>query len=83
LQWLSSVSGVFFKFRKYVLIVSSFFRRMLQLLYLDVSKTDRVLHLSSSPSVALSRCVLLLAPAGHLYDAVAGFFQIEGAAERS
>jgi hypothetical protein len=45
---------VFFQlFQKHVLFT---FRRMLQLLYLDVSKTYQVLHLSSSPSTALSRC---------------------------
>jgi len=47
----------------HVLNVSSVFRRMLQVLYLDVSKVDRVLHVprfllprlgvSSSPSAAL------------------------------
>jgi hypothetical protein len=36
---------------------------MLQLLYLDVSKLDQVLHPSSPPSAASSRCVLLPAPA--------------------
>jgi hypothetical protein len=56
--------------------VSTAFRRMLQLLYLDVSKVDRVLHLSSPPSATLS----LPAPAGHPYDAAAGSFRIGGAA---
>jgi len=37
--------------------VSSIFRRMLQVLYLDVSKEDRVLHLPS--------LLLLPAPVGH------------------
>ena len=50
-------------FQMHVLNVSSVFRRMLQVLYLDVSKVDRVLHVprfllprlgvSSSPSAAL------------------------------
>jgi hypothetical protein len=43
-----SVFQVFFKyFRSVFLSVSTTFRRMLKLLYLDVSKVDRVLHLSS------------------------------------
>jgi hypothetical protein len=67
---------VFFQvFQKHVSSVSSVFRRMLQLLYLDVSKANRVLHLSS-PSVASSRCVLLPAQARHPYDATAGSFQM-------
>jgi hypothetical protein len=46
LQWFSSVSGVFFKcFQTHISSVSSFFRRMLQVLHLDVSKVDRVLHI--------------------------------------
>jgi hypothetical protein len=46
-------SGVFFQvFQKHILSVSTAFRHMLQLLYLDVSKVDWVLHLSSPPSVA-------------------------------
>jgi hypothetical protein len=50
------VLGVFSQvFQKHVLIVSTAFTRMLQLLYLDVSKVDRVLHLSSAPSAALSQ----------------------------
>jgi hypothetical protein len=58
-------SYVFFQmFQKHVSSVSSAFRRMLQLLYLDVSKADWVLHLSSSPFAASSRCVLLPAQAG-------------------
>ena len=32
-------------FQTHVLSVSSIFRRMLQVLYLDVSKVDRVLHM--------------------------------------
>jgi hypothetical protein len=42
-------------------------RRMLQVLYLDVSKVDRVLHLApSSPLAALPRCLhLLSSPARH------------------
>jgi hypothetical protein len=39
-------------FQKHILSVSTAFRHMLQLLYLDVSKVDWVLHLSSPPSVA-------------------------------
>ena len=38
---------VFQVFHKHVSSVSTAFRRMLQPLYLDVSKVDRVLHLSS------------------------------------
>ena len=34
-------------FRMYVSSISSAFRRMLQVLYLDVSKVDRLLHLPS------------------------------------
>ena len=56
---------VFFQvFQKHVSSLSSAFRHMLQLLYFGVSKADRVLHLSSSPSAASSRCVLLPALAG-------------------
>jgi hypothetical protein len=33
-----------------------------------------VLHLSSSPSAASRRCVLLSAPVGHPYDATTGSF---------
>jgi hypothetical protein len=36
------------------------------ILHLDVLKVDRVLHISFSPSVVLPRCLLLLAPVGHL-----------------
>jgi hypothetical protein len=43
---------------------------------LDISKVDQVLHLSSPLSAASS----LPALARHPYDAVAGSFQIEGAA---
>jgi hypothetical protein len=39
-----------------------------------------VLYLSSSPFPASSRCLLLPAPAGHPYNAVAGSFWIRGAA---
>jgi hypothetical protein len=40
------ISGVFFKcFQKHVSSVSSIVERMLQVLYLDVSKVDRVLHI--------------------------------------
>ena len=56
--------------------VSTAFRHMLQLLYLDVSKIDRVLHLSS-PSAASSRCVLLPTSVGHAYDAAAGPSELE------
>jgi hypothetical protein len=49
-------------------------------LYLDVLKTDQVLHLSSLPSATSSRCVLLPAPAEHQYYATAGSFRIGGAA---
>jgi len=45
---------------------------MLQLLYLDVPKVDQVLHLPYPPSAATSRSILLLALAGHPYDAMAG-----------
>jgi hypothetical protein len=71
---------VFFQvFQKQVLSVRSAFICILQLLYLDVSKADRVLYLFSLPSTTSSRCVLLPAPAGHLYDAAAGSFRIGGA----
>jgi hypothetical protein len=42
-------------------------RRMLQVLHLDISKIDRMLHLSSSSSAASPRylLLLLLAPVGH------------------
>jgi len=36
------------------------FRRILQVLHLDVSKVDRVLQLSPHFSVALHRCLFLL-----------------------
>ena len=47
--------------------VSSVLRRMLQVLHLDVSKLDRVLHLAlSSPLTASPRCLHLLSvSAGH------------------
>ena len=45
-------------FHMHVSSVSSAFRHMLQMLYLDASKADQVLHLSCSPSVASSQCVL-------------------------
>jgi hypothetical protein len=65
----------FFKcFRSVFPSVSSAFRRMLQLLYLDVSEADRVLHLSSPPSAASSRCVLLPMPIGHPYGVAARSF---------
>ena len=70
-----NVFQVFFQvFQKHVSSVSTTFRRMLQLLYLDVSKVDRVLHLSSPSSAASS----LPAPAGHLDDARARAFRIGG-----
>jgi hypothetical protein len=54
------VFHVFFQvFQTHVLNVSSVFIRILQVLYLDVSKVDRVLHLSS-PSAASPRCLLFL-----------------------
>jgi hypothetical protein len=47
--WLQWFSSVFFKvFKKHVSSVSTAFRRILQLLYFDVSKVNRVLHLFSS-----------------------------------
>jgi hypothetical protein len=47
LQWFSSVFHVFLQvFKVHVSSVSSTFRRMLQVSHLDVSKVDRVLHLS-------------------------------------
>jgi hypothetical protein len=55
------------------------FRRILQMLYFDVSKVDRVLHLSSQPSAASS----LPASAGLPHDAAAGSFRIGGAAHSS
>jgi hypothetical protein len=65
---LRMVAMVFQVFQKYVSSVLTTFRRMLQLLYLNVSKVDRVLHLSTPPSAASS----LPTPAGHPYDAAAG-----------
>ena len=62
--------------REHVSSVSTVFRRMLQLLYLDVSKVDQVLHLSS-PSAASSRCVLIPTSVGHPYDAAAGPSELE------
>ena len=48
LQWFPSVFRCFFQvFQKHVSIVSTVFKHMLQLLYLDVLKVDRVLYLSS------------------------------------
>jgi hypothetical protein len=48
-------SGVFFQvFQKYVSSVSTAFRRMLQLLYLDISKVDRVCGISP-PDLLLHR----------------------------
>jgi hypothetical protein len=72
-------SGVFKVFQKHVSSVSTVFRYMLQLLYLDVSKIDRVLYLSSPPSAASS----LLTPIGHPYDAAAGSFRVESVARLS
>jgi len=47
LQWFSSVSCVFLQvFQTNVSNVSSVFRRMLQMFYLDVLKVDRMLHIS-------------------------------------
>jgi len=62
------------KTKKHISSVSTTFRRMLQLLYLDVLKVDYVLHLSSPPSATSS----LLVPVGHLYDAIAVSFRIGG-----
>jgi hypothetical protein len=51
---VSSVFQVFLQiFQTHVLNVSFVFRRMLQVLYLDVLKLDRVLHLS--PRLLLPR----------------------------
>jgi hypothetical protein len=73
-------SGVFFLvFQKPVLSVSYAFRRLLQLLHLDVPNVARILYLSSSPSTTSSRCVLLPALAGHPYDTVSRSFPIGGA----
>jgi hypothetical protein len=45
-QWFSSVFHMFLQvFQKYVLSVLFVFRRMLQVLYLNVSKIDRVLYM--------------------------------------
>jgi len=42
-------------FQKHVSSVLSFFRRMLQMFYLDVSKVDRVLHmLQCDPPAAVA-----------------------------
>ena len=55
LQWFSSVLCVFCKcFRHMFQMFHFVFIRILQVLYLDVSKVDRVLHLSSP------RCLLFL-----------------------
>jgi hypothetical protein len=62
LQWFSSV----LVFQMHVLSVSSAFRRMLQVLHLNVSKVDWVLHLPPGFFVASPRCLLLLpALVGH------------------
>ena len=61
-------------FQKHVSSVSTAFRCMLQLFYLDVSKVNWMLHLSSPPSAASS----LSEPAGHTYNAAAGSFRIGG-----
>lgn len=63
---VSRVLGVFASVLDACLIssVSSAFRHKLQVWRLNVSKVDRVLHLSS-PFAASPRCPLLLAPAGH------------------
>jgi hypothetical protein len=76
LQWFLSI---FFMCFRSISSVSTAFRRMLLLLYLDVSTIDRVLHLLSPPSTASSQCVLPV-PAGHPYDAAARSFRIGGAA---
>ena len=54
-------------FQMHVSSISSVLRRMLQVLHLDVSKVNWVLHLTpSSPSAASPRCLhLLSAPARH------------------
>jgi hypothetical protein len=58
-------SGVCFQvFQNHVSSVSSAFRCMLLLLHLDVSKVDRMLHLSSLPSATSPQC-LLPALVGH------------------
>ena len=66
-------------FHMHISCVSSTFRRMLQVLHPDISKVDRVLHLSSSPSAASS----LTASGGHPHDAAARSFRIGGAARPS
>jgi hypothetical protein len=58
--------------------ISTILRHMLQLLYLDISKVDQVLHLFFPPSTASSQCVFLLVPARHPFDTAAGSFQIRG-----
>jgi hypothetical protein len=73
------ISGFFQVFQNHVSSVSVVFRRMLQLLFLDVSKVDRVLHLFSPPSAASS----LPKPTRHPYDSTAGSFQIGGVARPS
>jgi hypothetical protein len=68
--WFSSVFRCFCKcfIQMHVLSISAAFRRILQMLHLDVSKVDWVLHLAPSSSLAASpRCLhLLSAPAGQL-----------------
>jgi hypothetical protein len=67
LQWFFSVSHVFLQvFQMHVSSVSSAFKHMLQVLYLDVSKVDWMLYLS--PRFLLS-CLgvfsSFLTPVGH------------------
>jgi hypothetical protein len=57
LQWFSSVSCVFLQvFQTYISSVLSVLRHILQVLYLDISKVDRVLHL---PPRLLLPCIFL------------------------
>jgi hypothetical protein len=66
--WFSSGFQMFLQvFQMHVSSVSSTFRSMLQVLHLDISKVDRVLHLvPSSPWIASPWCLHLLSvPAWH------------------
>ena len=77
---LKCFSCVFFQvLQKQVSSISTAFILMLQLLYLDISKVDQVLHLPSLTSATSSLPVM----ARHPYDAMAGSYRIVGVARPS
>jgi hypothetical protein len=66
LQWLQVYFQVFLQvYLTHVISISSIFIRMLQVLYLDVSKVERVSHLS--PCLLLSRLVVSSSPSATLH----------------